>query len=95
LVSYFEGKILGGSFNALERSEMLHMLAEIVLDKVSFEEGYSASTFEDVMTFDFSKVATKNGTSWWDVLFQFECETTSESEVEITWASLVSFPFIR
>ena len=95
LVSYFEGKMINDNFNAFERSGMLHMLAEIVLDKISFEEGYSAGTFEDIRIFDFSKMAAKKGTNWWDVLFQLKCETFAGSEVEMTWASLVSLPFIR
>ena len=95
LVSYFEGKLIRENFDAFERSQMLHMLAEIVLDKISFEEGYSASAFEEVTTFDFSKMTAKKGTNWWDVLFQLNSETFTGSEVEMTWASLVSLPFIR
>ena len=95
LVSYFEGKIISRVLNAMERREVLHMMAEIVLDKISFEEGFSASMFEEVTLFNFSKTFAKKGATWWNLLFQLDCETFCESEVEIAWASLVALPFTR
>ncbi len=95
LVSYFDEKMVTCGLNALERGEVLHMLAEIVLDKISFEAGYSASMFEEAATFNFSKMSAKKGSSWWDVLSELDCEAFSDSEVETIWASLVVLPFIR
>ena len=95
LVSYFQEMIISRVWNALERREVLHMLSELVSDKVSFEEGYTAVMLEEEVAFSFSKIAAKKGESWWNILFELECLMFSESEVEITWASLVALPFVR
>ena len=95
LVSFFEEKLVNRGLSALERQEVLHMLAELVSDNISFEEGYTPVVLEEEVAFSFSKMAAKSGESWWNVLFEVECSMFSESEVEITWASLVALPLVR
>ena len=94
-MSYFEDKMLSARLKAEDRSDVLFMLAEMVVDSVSFEEGYCGSTVEEITPFDFPKMLAEGGAKLWEVLFRFECEKFSECEVETTWAALVALPFCR
>ena len=95
LVTYFQKKMGSHGLDATEKSEVLHILAEIISDRISFEEGYFASMFEEAITFNFFEIAAKKGVSWWSLPLHLDCETFSETDVQMTWASLVVLPFIR
>lgn len=93
VISYFEGAMISSGLDAEGKRNVIFMLCELVVDNISFEEGYSASMFEEAVTFDFPKVAAMKGTNWWRLLF--EIDWISVNKLEITWTSLVILPFIR
>ena len=98
LVSHVETQLSKSSLNSEEISEILFMLAEIVVEKLSFVEGYDESTLDEVTIFSFPKLAGRKGHAKMKILFNLDLalqEPLSGSAMENTWATLVCLPFVR
>lgn len=93
LVNFFDAKLAVSSLQEFQAIHVVHILAEILSDTISFEEGYDGMTLQKNREFCFPKLANEHDDCWWNVFFK--PETIFNVDEERIWTALIIIPFLR